>query len=134
MFEKEVYMKRRQRLKSLMNNGIALFIGNVESPMNYPDNTYHWRQDSDFLYFFGVDLPGLAGLIDFNSGDEIIFGNDFTVDDIVWMGPQPSVAELASGAGIRLTHPMENLPTWSMMPLTQAARFTSSRRTVPRPR
>jgi hypothetical protein len=74
MFEKEVYIKRRQRLKSLMNNGIALFIGNVESPMNYPDNTYHWRQDSDFLYFFGVDLPGLAGMIDFNSGDEIVFG------------------------------------------------------------
>jgi len=109
MFEKEVYMKRRQRLKSLMNNGIALFIGNVESPMNYPDNTYHWRQDSDFLYFFGVDLAGLAGLIDFNSGDEIVFGNDFTVDDIVWMGPQPSVAELASGAGIRLTYPMDKL-------------------------
>ena len=52
MFEKEVYIKRRQRLKSLVNNGIALFIGNVEAPMNYPDNTYHWRQDSDFLYFF----------------------------------------------------------------------------------
>lgn len=51
MFEKEIYIKRRQRLKSLMNNGIGLFIGNVESPMNYPDNTYHWRQDSDFLYF-----------------------------------------------------------------------------------
>lgn len=109
MFEKEVYIKRRQRLKSLVNEGIALFIGNVEAPMNYPDNTYHWRQDSDFLYFFGIDLPGLAGLIDFNSGDEIIFGNDFTVDDIVWMGPQPSIAELASRAGVVLTHPMNKL-------------------------
>lgn len=109
MFEKEVYIKRRKRLKSLMNNGIALFIGNVEAPMNYPDNTYHWRQDSDFLYFFGIDLPGLAGMIDFNSGDEIIFGNDFDVDDIVWMGPQPLVAELASGAGVTLTHPMAKL-------------------------
>ncbi len=109
MFEKEVYIKRRQRLKSLINNGIALFVGNVEAPMNYPDNTYHWRQDSDFLYFFGIDLPGLAGVIDFNSGDEIVFGDDFTVDDIVWMGPQPSVAELASGAGIRLTRPVNKL-------------------------
>ncbi|MBK7488670.1 MAG: aminopeptidase P family protein [Bacteroidales bacterium] len=109
MFEKEVYIKRRQRLKSLVNDGIALFIGNVEAPMNYPDNTYHWRQDSDFLYFFGIDLPGLAGVIDFNSGDEIIFGNDFTVDDIVWMGPQPSIAELASRAGVVLTHPMNKL-------------------------
>ena len=109
MFEKEVYIKRRQRLKSLVNDGIALFIGNVEAPMNYPDNTYHWRQDSDFLYFFGIDLPGLEGVIDFNSGDEIIFGNDFTVDDIVWMGPQPSIAELASRAGVVLTHPMNKL-------------------------
>lgn len=109
MFEKDVYVKRRQRLKSLLNNGIGLFIGNVESPMNYPDNTYHWRQDSDFLYFFGVDIPGLAGLIDFNSGDEIIFGDDFTVDDIVWMGPQPSIAGLASGAGITLAYPVAKL-------------------------
>jgi Xaa-Pro aminopeptidase len=109
MFEKDVYVRRRQRLKSLMNNGIALFVGNVESPMNYPDNTYHWRQDSDFLYFFGIDLPGLTGMIDFNSGDEIIFGNDFDVDDIVWMGPQPTVADLASGAGIKLTHPLIRL-------------------------
>ncbi len=109
MFEKDVYIKRRQSLKSLMNNGIALFVGNVESPMNYPENTYHWRQDSDFLYFFGIDLPGLAGLIDFNSGDEVVFGNDFTVDDIVWMGPQPTVAELASLAGVGLTHPMAKL-------------------------
>ena len=109
MFEKEVYIKRRQRLKSLMNNGIALFIGNVEAPMNYPDNTYHWRQDSDFLYFFGIDLPGLAGMIDFNSGDEVIFGNDFDVDDIVWMGPQPSVAELSSRAGVTTSHPMAKL-------------------------
>lgn len=109
MFEKEVYIKRRQRLKSLVNDGIALFIGNVEAPMNYPDNTYHWRQDSDFLYFFGIDLPGLAGVVDFNSGDEIIFGNDFTVDDIVWMGPQPSIAELSSRAGVVLTHPMNKL-------------------------
>ncbi len=109
MFEKEVYIKRRQRLKSLVNDGIALFIGNVEAPMNYPDNTYHWRQDSDFLYFFGIDLPGLAGVVDFNSGDELIFGNDFTVDDIVWMGPQPSIAELASRAGVVLTHPMNKL-------------------------
>lgn len=109
MFKKEVYIKRRQRLKSLMDKGIALFIGNVEAPMNYPDNTYHWRQDSDFLYFFGIDLPGLAGLIDFNSGEEIIFGNDFDVDDIVWMGPQPLVAELASGAGVTLTRPMAKL-------------------------
>lgn len=109
MFEKEIYLSRRNRLRNLMKSGIGLFIGNVESPMNYPDNAYHYRQDSDFLYFFGIDLPGLAAVIDFNSGDEIIFGNDFQVDDIIWMGPQPSIADLSAGAGITITHPMAKL-------------------------
>ncbi len=109
MFEKEIYIRRRKRLKELMSSGIALFIGNVEAPMNYPENTYHWRQDSDFLYFFGLDLPGFAALIDFDSGAEIIFGNDFTVDDIIWMGPQPSVAELSAKAGITLSQPLPKL-------------------------
>jgi len=109
MFKKEVYVNRRNKLRTLLKSGIGLFIGNVESPMNYPDNTYHFRQDSDFLYFFGIDLPGLAGVIDFNTGDEIVFGNDFDVEDIVWMGPQPTVADLAAGAGISITQPMVKL-------------------------
>ncbi len=109
MFEKDVYIKRREALRRKMKNGLALFIGNTEAPMNYPANTYHFRQDSDFLYFFGIDLPGLAGLIDFDSGKEMLFGNDFTMDDIVWMGPQPTIRELASGCGITLTAPVKKL-------------------------
>jgi len=109
MFAKEIYINRRNKLKTLLSNGIALFIGNVEAPMNYPDNTYHWRQDSDFLYFFGIDLPGLTGMIDFNSGEECIFGNDFDVDDIVWMGPQPLLKELAASAGVEHNLPLSKL-------------------------
>jgi Xaa-Pro aminopeptidase len=106
MFDREVYVVRRNRLKSLMGDGIALFVGNVESPMNYPDNTYHWRQDSDFLYFFGIDLPGLTGMIDFESGEECIFGNDFDVNDIIWMGPQPLLTDLAASAGVEHSLPL----------------------------
>ena len=109
MFEREVYIRRRKKLRELMSDGIAIFTGNVEAPMNYPANTYHWRQDSDFLYFFGIDVPDLAGVIDFNSGEEIVFGNDFDVEDIIWMGPQPSVADLAAGAGISRTRPLPAL-------------------------
>lgn len=109
MFEKEVYINRRRRLKSMISKGIAIFTGNVESPVNYPDNTYHWRQDSDFLYFFGLDLPGLTAVIDFESGDEIIFGDDFDVNDIVWMGPQPAVADLAELSGIKKSHPADRI-------------------------
>ena len=68
MFDKEVYVNRRNKLKTKITNGLALFTGNVESPMNYPSNTFRFRQDSSFLYFFGLDLPGLAGVIDFEIG------------------------------------------------------------------
>jgi Xaa-Pro aminopeptidase len=77
--------------------------------MNYPANTYHFRQDSDFLYFFGLDIPGFAGVIDLDSGNEWIFGNDFDLDDIIWMGPQPTVKDLASKCGIVNTAPFSRL-------------------------
>ncbi len=109
MFKSEVYTRRRQELQKKISAGLALFIGMNEAPMNYPDNTYHFRQDSDFLYFFGLDIPGLTGVMDFDSGKEWIFGNDFGLDDIIWMGPQPSVNELASRCGITSTAPVSKL-------------------------
>ena len=109
MFSSEVYSDRRQKLRSLVKSGLAFFPGNVESPVNYPANPYHFRQDSSFLYFFGLDLPGLAGVIDFDSGDEWIFGDDFDLNDIVWMGPQPTVRELAIKCGIAKTAPLKKL-------------------------
>jgi Xaa-Pro aminopeptidase len=109
MFQPEIYKNRRERLKSLINKGCAFFPGNDESSMNYPANTYHYRQDSSFLYFFGLDQPGLAGVIDFETGEDILFGNDVTMEDIVWMGSQPSMKERASMTGIEKTFPAEKL-------------------------
>jgi Xaa-Pro aminopeptidase len=109
MFKSEVYSRRREELQKKLKGGIALFIGNSESPMNYPDNTYHFRQDSDFLYFFGLDIPGLSGVMDLDSGKDWIFGNDFTMDDILWMGPQPSVKDLALKCGVLNTSSLVKL-------------------------
>ncbi len=109
MFKSEVYTRRREELRQKIKTGLALFIGNTEAPMNYPANTYHFRQDSDFLYFFGLDLPGLAGMMDFDSGKDWIFGNDFDMDDIIWMGPQHKVMDLASRAGVVNTAPLSKL-------------------------
>ena len=109
MFKSEVYIKRREELHKKLKTGIALFISNLEAPMNYPDNTYHFRQDSDFLYFFGLDMPGFAGLMDFDSGKDRIFGNDYNIDDIIWMGPQQTVKELALKCGINETTSMAKL-------------------------
>jgi Xaa-Pro aminopeptidase len=100
MFEAEVYVKRRKSLKDQMKSGIILLLGNEESPMNYPANTYHFRQDSNFLYFFGLDNPGFAGLIDVEEDKDYIYGEDFTLDDIIWMGPQPTVKKLAQHVGV----------------------------------
>jgi len=109
MFKSDVYSRRREELRKKIKSGLALFLGNNEAPMNYPDNTYHYRQDSNFLYFFGLDIPGLAGIIDFDSGKEWILGNDFDMDDIIWMGPQPSLKDLALKCGVSATEPLSKL-------------------------
>jgi Xaa-Pro aminopeptidase len=109
MFDSGVYIKRRAGLHRLMKSGVGLFIGNVDAPMNYKANAYHFRQDSDFLYFFGQDLPGFAGIMDFDTGEDRLFGNDADMDDIIWMGPQPTVKELASECGIVNTGTLSDL-------------------------
>ena len=112
MFKPEVYTKRREALRGSMKEGLVLILGNVDSPMNYPANPFHFRQDSDFLYFFGLDLQGLAGIMDIDNGKDYIFGDDVEVDDIIWMGPQPSIRELAAKAGVRDTMPVDKLATF----------------------
>ncbi len=103
MFESSVYAKRRNQLKNSISKGLAVILGNPDAPMNYPGNIYPFRQDSSFLYFFGIDQPNFAGVIDFESGEEIIFGNDVDIDDIIWMGPQLSVSEQAKQVAIDKT-------------------------------
>lgn len=112
MFDASVYTQRRNALRSRMNKGIVLLPGNTEAPMNYPANTYHFRQDSNFLYFFGLSQPDLAGLIDLDSGTDILFGDDFGIEDIIWMGPQPSMAERAALVGITNTQPLGELANY----------------------
>jgi len=109
MFRAETYISRRSRLKKTIGSGLILLPGNDESPMNYADNLYPFRQDSSFLYFFGLDQPSLAGVIDADSGEEIIFGDELTIDDIVWMGAQPTLAERSGLVGISKTSPLSDL-------------------------
>ncbi|MBN9380898.1 MAG: aminopeptidase P family protein [Chitinophagaceae bacterium] len=109
MFDKQVYISRRRRLKQQLGKGLLLFLGNEESSMNYKDNWYHFRQDSSFLYFFGLDKPGLAAVIDVEGDKDILFGRELTLDEIVWMGPQPSIAEQAAGVGITDVRPPAGL-------------------------
>jgi Xaa-Pro aminopeptidase len=105
MFEAETYAERRARLAASVRSGILLFLGNGESPMNYPDNAYPFRQDSTWLYYFGLDRPGLAAAVDIDEERTVVFGDDLTIDDIVWTGPQPTIAEMSARAGVTDTAP-----------------------------
>ena len=113
MFEANVYVNRRRALLQKMAamtqegaRGIAVFLGHVDAAMNYRGNDYKFRQDSNFLYFWGVDEPCFAAVLDLDSADECLYGNDVDIDDIIWMGPQPSVASKGAAIGCDKTAPL----------------------------
>ena len=110
MFEKDVYIRRRRSLLEKMQaageHGLILFIGNAEAPAQYKDNCYKWRQDSSWLYFFGLDEPLYAAVLDIDSGEEVVFADDVDIDDIIWMGPQPSVASRCEAVGVAKSAPL----------------------------
>ena len=112
MFNPKIYINRRSALSKDVASGVILFLGNNESPMNYTDNTYPYRQDSSFLYFFGIDMPGLTGIIDIDENKEIIFGDDISLDDIVWMGPQKTILEQSMSSGIKKTGNLNDLDSY----------------------
>jgi len=109
MFQPSTYSSRRACLKKQLDSGVLIFLGNTESPMNYPDNTYRFRQDSSFLYYYGLDSPDLIGIIDLDEEKEIIFGDELTIDHIVWMGDLPTIQERAQKVGVSETQPSGNL-------------------------
>ena len=121
MFDKQTYIRRRAELKRLVGNGVIVLFGNNESPANYPANAYApMRQDSSFLYYFGQHRDGLVGVIDVDNDEEWLFGDDIDIEDIVWMGFVPSVADLAAEVGVTKTAPMSQLGKmvngqWSMV-------------------
>ena len=100
MLSKEVYVNRRKKLKENFEDGLILIMGNNFSPLDCEDNTYPFIQDATFKYYFGIEHDGLIGIIDIDKNEEIIFGNDYTMSDIVWMGKQKFLKELAVEVGI----------------------------------
>jgi len=106
MFPAETYIKRRKKLHEQVVNGLILIPGNNESPMNYPENPYPFRQDTSFLYYFGIDRPGLVAVMDLDENRECIYGDDITVEDSVWMGPQTTLKELSGEVGVDSAEPL----------------------------
>lgn len=119
MFEKSVYINRRNELRKRVESGLILILGNNEAPANYPDNSYTYRQDSNFIYFFGHSQASFVGVLDVDAQEDSLYGNDVDMDDIIWMGPQPSVKELAAQIGIEKSFPLAQLYATVAKAITQ---------------
>ena len=109
MFAKETYMQRRALLKKNLGSGVLLFLGNDECGLNYEDNTFRYRQDSTFLYYFGLSCAGLSAIIDIDEDKEIIFGDELSIDAIVWMGSQPTLHEKCERVGVKNLMPSADI-------------------------
>lgn len=123
LFNKQTYIERRATLRSRIKSGLILLFGNNDSPVNYPSNVYKFRQDSCFLYYFGQHREGLVGVIDADSGEEYLVGNDIDIEDIVWFGAVDSVRELGEQAGVKNSAPMAQLQTMVERARTQGRRI-----------
>ncbi len=110
MFSVDTYVSRRDVLRSRLSSGIVVMVGNQEAPRNYLANTYRFRQDSTFLYYFGISQPDYVGIMDIDEGEDYIFADDLSMDDIIWTGVLPTVSELAAQVGISRTYSLSNLP------------------------
>ncbi len=111
LFDRQTYQERRRVLKERIGKGLIILTGNNESPVNYPSNTYKFRQDSTFLYYFGLQRDGLVGVIDVDNDEEWLIGNDIDIEDIVWFGEVDSVADMAAQTGVAKSAPMKQLTT-----------------------
>ncbi|MGB0931036.1 MAG: aminopeptidase P family protein [Chitinophagales bacterium] len=109
MFPTNTYIERRQKLVEHVGSGIILLLGNEDEGMNYADNIYHFRQDSTFLYYFGINQAGLVGMIDIETGQSTLFGDEATMDDVVWMGSQISLKDKAKGVGVTCVAPRNQI-------------------------
>ena len=109
MFNKEVYIERRNHLRKTVTSGLILILGHDEAPINYAGNTYKFRQDSNFTYFFGLRIPALAGVVDLEEGTDCLYGDEQEMEDIIWSGSLPAVSELAERVGVSTVYPSREL-------------------------
>ncbi len=109
MFAPEIYCQRREGLFSQLKSGLVLLLGNHDCSRNYRDNILSFRQDSTFLYYFGLDEPGLAAVLDIDAGTACLYGHDVTVVEQIWVGSQPLLKDKALAVGMTETAPIQSL-------------------------
>ena len=106
MFSTQTYLKRREKLiQQVEDTGLLLFLSNGENPINFEDNTYRFRQDSTFLYYFGIQQAHIAAVVDLDANKTLIFGDELSMDALVWMGRQETLKAKCEKTGVTETRP-----------------------------
>ena len=109
LFPAITYRDRRRELCEKLGSGVALFPANDYVGRNYRDNTYSFRQDSNFLYYGGLQEAHVALLVDADLGKTTLYGEDRSLADVVWEGPHPTLAERAERIGADSYRPLSAL-------------------------
>ncbi len=109
VFPTKTYAERRAALMAALGKGVIFIAGNQTSPINYAGNPYRFRQDSNFLYYAGIDLPGLNLIMDIDGDRVILYGDEQTLDDQIWSGSRESLTSLAEKVGITDVRPSDTL-------------------------
>ena len=123
MFAPDIYRSRREVLARKLN-GIGIFPANPPSPMNYAHNPHPYVQDGCFAYYFGIPQPSITGAIDFDSGDSLLFGDDPTLDDLIWLGTATRMREWAERSGVAQAQPLAQLKELTKHNAGRAIHFT----------
>lgn len=110
-------------MQHAVGSGLIVLLGNEESSMNYRDNLYPFRQDSSFLYFFGIDRPALIGIIDIDNDSEIVFGDDFTTEEMIWTGYREPLNLLSGAIGVSIVKPRKDLWAFIRLATEQKRRY-----------
>ncbi len=79
------FVARRERLLANLSRPLVLFAGGALS-RNYPANTFPFRADSNFLYFFERPEAGSAALFDPQEKTVTLFLPERSLADALWHG------------------------------------------------
>lgn len=108
-FPREIYVQRRAQLSTSLSSGKILLLGNGHTAINFKDNYNQFRQDSCFLYYLGINLPYVHAVIDIDNEQVTLYGDEVTMDDIIWIGDQEPLQQIAEAAGISKVKPLAQL-------------------------
>jgi Xaa-Pro aminopeptidase len=104
MIPRDEFRQRRARVAEAFSDDAVVLKGGGPVPKNGDDH-YPFRQDSNLLYLTGLTQSRIALIL--VDGESVLFAPEYTAEDEVWMGPQPSLEDLRVRTGVDTVKPIQ---------------------------